>query len=231
MASQTRTAFFAGVRACLPAFPGVLAFSMICSASMVAAGMPPVFVLATGVLVFAGTMQLVGVQLLAAGAPMVVIGLAATIVNLRFVMFGLSLERYLRSEPPALRALMAYMMSDNGYACAISRYMQHPDAPSRAAYYIGANMVVWVGWQVAAVLGVVLGAQIPAAWHLEFCVTLTFLALAITSLRDRPTLAAALTAGTVAVLARGLPLKLGLILASVAGIAAGALYARWTRAR
>ena len=51
--------------------------------------------------------------------------------------------------------------------------------------------------------------------------TLTFIALVVPALRDRPAVGAALTAGLVAVAAHGLPFKLGLVTAAICGIAAG----------
>jgi predicted branched-subunit amino acid permease len=50
---------------------------------------------------------------------------------------------------------------------------------------------------------------------------LTFIALVVPALKDRASVVAAVTAGVVAVLAGGLPLKLGLVSAALAGILAG----------
>ena len=58
---------------------------------------------------------------------------------------------------------------------------------------------------------------------LSFVVSVTFIALVVPALHDRPTVAAALTGGLVAVAAGGLPYGLGLIVGAVAGITVGAL--------
>ncbi len=65
------------------------------------------------------------------------------------------------------------------------------------------------------------GAGVPASWQLDFAVPLTFIALAIPTLKDRPTLVAAGVAGVVAVAGMGLPYNLGLPLAALVGIAVG----------
>jgi len=70
---------------------------------------------------------------------------------------------------------------------------------------------------------VLLGARIPGDWHLEFSIVLTFLAIVAPTIRDRAVAVAALAAGVVAILAWPLPLRLGLIVAVAAGIAAGML--------
>jgi predicted branched-subunit amino acid permease len=68
---------------------------------------------------------------------------------------------------------------------------------------------------------VFLGAQIPRDWSLDFTLPLTFIALGIPTLQDRPTLAAALVGGITAVVLAGLPYRLGLMIGALAGILAG----------
>jgi predicted branched-subunit amino acid permease len=70
-------------------------------------------------------------------------------------------------------------------------------------------------------MGILLGARIPPTWSLDFFLPLTFLALLTPTLIDRPTWAAALTAGISAVALAWLPLKLSLLCAAALGIAAG----------
>ena len=78
--------------------------------------------------------------------------------------------------------------------------------------------------------GALLGAQVPAAWSLDFVVTLSFLVLLAPALRTRADLAVAVVAGAVVLLAAGLPYKLSLVAASLAGIAAG-VAAEWMHRR
>jgi predicted branched-subunit amino acid permease len=75
----------------------------------------------------------------------------------------------------------------------------------------------------------VLGARIPAAWSLEFTISLTFIALGVSVIKDRAMVAAALASACVAALAHPLPYRSGLILAALAGIAAGVTWERWSR--
>ena len=69
--------------------------------------------------------------------------------------------------------------------------------------------------------GDALGAQIPPGWALDFTVALTFIALVVPALTDRPSMAAARSAGVVAVLAAGWPYRLGLVAAAIGGILVG----------
>ena len=72
-------------------------------------------------------------------------------------------------------------------------------------------------------MGVFLGAAIPEEWPLDFALPLTFIAMVVPVLKNRPMVAAALSAGVTALLAYSLPYRLGLILAALVGIVVGTI--------
>jgi len=56
---------------------------------------------------------------------------------------------------------------------------------------------------------------------MDFALPLTFIAMVMPSLKKSPAIAAALSAGVVALLANSLPYRLGLIIAALVGIVVG----------
>lgn len=90
-------------------------------------------------------------------------------------------------------------------------------------FLFGAGLALWSTWQVSTGLGIFLGASLPQSWPLDFALPLTFIALIMPALKNRPAIAAALSAGLVALLAYSLPFKLGLILAALTGILVGTM--------
>jgi predicted branched-subunit amino acid permease len=95
------------------------------------------------------------------------------------------------------------------------------DRPHFHWHFLGAGVTLYLAWQSSVALGIAVGAQVPAAWSLDFAVTLTFIALLVPAVRTRADLAAAIVATAVALLAAGLPYRLALVVAAIAGIAAG----------
>jgi predicted branched-subunit amino acid permease len=81
--------------------------------------------------------------------------------------------------------------------------------------------MLWLTWQVSTAVGVFLGAEIPASWGLDFALALTFIGIVVPTLKTRPMLAAALSAGIVASLTHSLPYSLGLMVAALTGIVVG----------
>jgi 4-azaleucine resistance transporter AzlC len=220
---QLHPQYLAAVKACLPVLPGVMAFGAISGVAMVAAGMPHYLAMLMSVLVYAGSSQLAALQLLSSGTPLAIAVLAALVINLRFSIYSLSIAPHLAAASPRWRPLLSYLLSDNGYAMAIRGYERSQEPAGKVWYYLGSCSAIWITWQIGTLTGIVLGTRIPAVWHLEFSIVLTFLGIVAPTIRDRAVAAAACAAGFTAVLAWSLPLRLGLLVAVAAGITAGML--------
>jgi predicted branched-subunit amino acid permease len=77
-------------------------------------------------------------------------------------------------------------------------------------------------------IGILLASQIPRDWGIGFAGTLVLLGLTIPLIVNRATLAGVIVASAVAVAAAGLPYRLGLVAAILAGIAASVTIDRMT---
>ena len=102
----------------------------------------------------------------------------------------------------------------------IDRYQRPVDRNDAHTYYLGGAITLWLTWLVAIGAGATLGAQLPAALHLEFVIPLYLVGEIVPKLADRATRRAALTAAVVAVVAISAPMHLGVVLAIVAGLGA-----------
>lgn len=226
--SPTRLAFLSGVRAELPILLGVLPFGLIYGVLAVEAGLRNVEAQAMSAVVFAGSAQFVIAQLVAVGSPGLVIIVTAVLINLRHALYSASLAPYIRHLRPRWQWLLAYLLTDEAYAVAITHYRNGQDIKNKHWYFLGAGLALWITWQVSTAIGILLGAQIPPEWSLDFTLALTFIAIVVPSLEEKADLAAALTGGITAVLLFNMPYKLGLIIGALLGIAAGVLVDKYT---
>ena len=222
--------FMSGLRAELPILLGVVPFGMIYGALALGAGLSAGSAQAMSAIVFAGSAQFVLAQLVAVGAPWAVVVLTAFIVNVRHALYSASMAPYLKRFSWRWKGLLAYLLTDECYAVTAIRFARPDPSPYPQWYFLGAGLVLWASWQASTAAGIFLGTQIPAGWSLDFTLALTFIALVVPALKDRAAVAAALTGGVVAVAGNGLPFKLGLVLAALAGILAGALV-EWAEMR
>ncbi len=226
--SQTSRArqFWAGVRAEIPLLVGVFPFGMIYGLLALDAGLDKLPAQGMSAIVFGGSSQIVATQLLHSSAPGLVIVLTIFVVNLRHALYSASVAPYIEHLPRRWKTLLAYLLTDEAYAIVITEYKKKGVTPLGHWFFLGAGLALWTCWQVSSAAGIFLGAAIPSSWSLDFTLALTFIAIVVPLLNDRPSLAAALTAGVTALLAYSLPYKLGLILAAVVGIGVGALLER-----
>jgi len=222
MNKQTQN-FLAGVRAEIPLLISGFPEGMIYGALALNAGLSNVASQMMSTLVFAGSAQFITAQLVHEATPGFVIVLTIAVVNLRHMLYSVSLAPYLASLPMRWKVLLSYLLTDEAYAATVIHYENEGVTPFGHWFFLGAGFSLWFTWQISTALGIFLGAAIPESWSLDFALPLTFIAMVVPVLKNQPAIAAALSAGVVALVAFSLPYKLGLILAALVGIAVGTM--------
>lgn len=220
-----RLAFLLGLRSVLPLLLGVAPFGVIYGVIALQSGIPALAAVAMSSIVFAGSAQFLLAQLAGAGAPLLLSVGAVGLINLRHALYSASVAPLLARLPRRWKLLLAYLLTDEAYAAAIPHLLSAPGRPQgESAHWIlfGTGFGLWAGWQVSTVAGVAIGAQLPAGLGLDFALPLTFIAIVVPMIDSRALLVTALAAGSAAVLLAALPYKLGLFLAALAGLIAGA---------
>ncbi len=213
--------FWVGVRAVFPLLIGVFPFGLIYGTLALGAGLSPTAAQMMSSIVFAGSSQFVAAQLIHDAAPGLVIVLTIAIINLRHMLYSASIAPYLENLSPRWKGLLAYLLTDEAYATTVIHFEEEGTTSTSQWFFLGAGFSLWLTWQSSSALGILLGTAIPTSWPLDFALPLTFIAMVMPVLKDRPVISAALSAGLVALLAYSLPYKLGLILAALVGIMVG----------
>ena len=212
--------FLDGARNTLPILLGVLPFGLFFGALAIEIGLSPIQAQGLSLFVFAGSAQFVAVDLLRQGAAPVVVVLTIFLVNLRHALYSASLAPHVARLPLRWRAAMAWLLTDEAFAVSTPRYRSN-DLDRAHWYLLGSGLALWACWQLSTAAGIAFGAQIPESWSLDFALPLTFLAMLLPALTDRPSWAAAVAGALLSIVLRGLPLGLGLIAAAAAAVGVG----------
>ncbi|HEX4596620.1 MAG TPA: AzlC family ABC transporter permease [Burkholderiaceae bacterium] len=223
LAQVRRAAFMDGMRSFTPGLIATAAWALVTGVVTVRTLLHLGQALAMTGFVFAGSAQLAALPLIAAAAPVWVILLTATIVNLRFVIFSAGLQSYFRHLSLGRRLLLGYLTSDLGYLLALRRWGSQRGGSASTEqvwFFLGISFANWVTWQTMSMVGILMADRIPPSWGLEFVGVLALVTLVVPSLTDVPSVVGVVVAAAVAVLARGLPLKLSVLVAVLAGVAA-----------
>ena len=234
MAFTTRkSAYRKGVADGLPFLLVIIPFSTLFGVIATEAGLNVFETLAFSIVVIAGAAQFTALQLLQENAPTVIVLISALAVNLRMAMYSASLTPWIGSAPLWQRALAAYMTVDQSYVCGIAQYEKEPQmtVPQRMAYFFGAVTPVVPVWYLFTFVGALLGAQVPDTWALDFAIPITFLAMIAPMFRTLAHVVAAIVAVATSLVAVNIPYSLGVIVAGLAGMMAGAQTELWMSRR
>ena len=204
--------------------PGMLAWGLVAGVAMVKGGLGVGLSLAMSFLVYSAGAQLGAIALMADGAPFWIIMLATLCVNLRFVIFSAGLRPYMMPLPRSTRWLLGYLTADLSYVVFMQRYGGELEPkPEQLRYLSGLCAANWIGWQSATVVGVLFADSFPTEWGLSYAGVLALLGLCCTLMRDWQSGLSAAVAFVVTILARGLPLRLNIVVAIAAAVISGML--------
>ncbi len=206
---------------------GVAPFGLVAGVAVAEAHLGVGVSIGLSTVVFAGASQLAMTHVLADGGSVLVAVVAACTINLRMVLYSASLAPHLARERMSRRLMAAYVLTDQAYAVSISRWGDEDDPHLRFAFFVGAGLLLWGVWQVATLVGVLIGGAVPDSLHLDFAIPLVFLVLLVPTITDRPSVVAAVGGGAGAVIGAELGAgDMSILTGALSGIAAGVLAER-----
>ena len=229
--------FRRGAAAILPMLIGVVPFGLIAGTTPVTGGLGMSAAVGFSTIVFAGASQLVAIDSLISGKGAAVAIMAAIAINLRLLLYSASLAPEFGRLPFRERMKIAYLLTDQAYA------VTHAEAENNRAatpdprvaldeagtknlyrYYMGAGLTLWGSWQIATIVGGLIGNSLPSDIPVDFAVPLVFLVLLVPSLVSPSAWVAALVGGgsTIAAAELGLD-QIAVLIGALAGIVAGFL--------
>lgn len=225
--TETNTSWSDGVRAVSPILLSVAPFGLIFGVTSIAADVPALAAWASSFLIFAGASQIAIVEVLDSGGAAAVALVTAIVINARLMMYSADMGRYTRTSPLGTKVGVAYLLTDQAYLVTSHRHPDPESARGAVPFYFGAGVALFLTWQVTTTTGMLLGSAVPESWSLEFAIPLTFMALLVLAIRNRPGLVAAIVGGSIAVVAAPLAYNLGLLVGAFAGVLAGMTSERW----
>jgi 4-azaleucine resistance transporter AzlC len=224
--NDTRAAFARGFWVMAPLWLGVIPFALAYAVTARSAGFSLLQTQALSALVFAGSAQLSAVGLFAAGAAGFEIVLTTLLLNVRHALYGLSLGREFRLTRRE-RPVAAFFLTDESFGVVSgARERSFP-------FLLGAELSLFMMWNLATFGGFLLGAAIPDPERLgvDLIFPVAFLALLVPLVRTRVELTVALASGALAFgLGRVVPGGLPILLTGIGGSLLGAFLTRGTPA-
>ncbi len=215
----------------MPLSLGLIPWSIATGLTMRAYGLSEWEAVAMNLFVYAATAQLGTLPLIVAGAPIGIVWLTAAVLNLRFVIYSAAISPAFRAQSWARRALGSYWLVDALFIVLGARLNAEPDPERRWRLFFAAGLWCWLLWQISGLVGIFAAEWLPRDWPLTFMGTIALLLLLVPLAKEPVMRVTALTSAAVAVVAYDLPLKIGVIVAVLAGLAAGGAWTWGTERR
>lgn len=174
----TRDGVRRGLRAAIPLVVGTFPFGLVVGVISDAKGLSLLETLLMSALVFAGSSQLLALELWTEPAPVLAATLAALVVNIRMAPMGAALAPWLdRLRGVRLWGTLATLV-DHSYAMAVAEQRR---GGRDAGYLLGVGLALWGFWLVAVGLGHVFGAavRLPPGHPVFFAAIATFCAILV----------------------------------------------------
>src|SRR5436305_3811727 len=143
-----------GFRAMMPLWLGVIPFGLAYAVLARDAGLSLLQTQALSLLVFAGSAQVSAVGLFGRGAGGLEIVLTTFLLNVRHVLYGMSLGRVVPLTRRQ-RLVAAYFLTDEAYGVSIAR------GARSFPFVLGTELSLFLVWNIATFAGAVLGGAIP----------------------------------------------------------------------
>ena len=175
-------------------------FGLVYGLSARAAGFSPLEAGAMSLFVFAGASQFVAIGYVLGGFSWVAIVALTAFINARHFLYGAALAPYVARVPRLQRALMAHVLTDEAFALAIAHF-RRIGRGDLWGYWWAAIVVTFIPWNIATLVGVLIGGAIPdpGRFGLDVIFPAAMAGLAVGLVTGRRELVAALVGGVVAV--------------------------------
>ena len=163
-------------RASLPVFAGYIVLGIGFGILLKTKGYGLLWAALSSVFVYAGSLQYVMVNLIAAGAPLITTALTAVMVNARHLFYGISMiDRYKGAGKK--KPYLIFALTDETYSLVCSDESVR-GVRDRHRYYFFLSMFNQIYWITGSVMGSVLGGLITFSTEgIDFALTALFVTI------------------------------------------------------
>ncbi len=212
-------AFFKGALIILPLSIAVIPWGILAGSLAVEAGLFDIQAQAVSALVFAGSVQLVGMGLIKAGASLTTLLLTTLFLTSRHLLYSATMRTRISHLPVHQRLILGFLLTDELFAvCSHQTRKQF-----HFWYAFGAGLSFYLIWQLASLSGILLGQSIPNLdqYGLDFAVAATFIAIVLPTIKKLSVLITVVVALVLSVTFSVLDIEGGIIYSSLIAMSFG----------
>jgi len=208
-----------GTLAMLPLSIAIIPWGILAGSLAVEAGLLGFQAQAVSLFIFAGSVQLVGMALIKAGASLSLLLLTTLFLTSRHLLYSASMRKHIAQLSLPKRLILGFLLTDELFAV-----VAHTKPNAFHFYYaFGAGFSFYLTWQLATLTGIYLGQSIPNLdqYGLDFAVVATFIAIVVPNIKKRSTFVTVISSVVFSVLFSVWQIEGSLIMASLLAMSLG----------
>lgn len=211
----------------LPLNLAVLPWGILCGSLAIQRDFSVLEALLMPLVVFAGSAQLVAIELMANNASLATILFTTFVISSRHFLYGLALRDKLKVLPTRWRYSLGFLLTDELFA--LSGNSKAFVGKLRLIYALVAGGSFYLFWLLWNVTGIVAGSYLPDLTQLglDFAIAVTFIALVVPTVTNLPMVITVAVAALLSVLFKLLHFELDLVAAAIIAMYCGYLTDRW----
>ncbi|WP_085297763.1 AzlC family ABC transporter permease [Cognaticolwellia mytili] len=211
----------------LPLNLAVLPWGILCGSLAIQRDFSVLEALLMPLVVFAGSAQLVAIELMANNASLATVLFTTLVISSRHFLYGLALRDKLKVLPTSWRYSLGFLLTDELFA--LSGNSKAFVGKLRLIYALVAGGSFYLFWLLWNVTGIVAGSYLPDLTQLglDFAIAVTFIALVVPTVTNFPMLITVFVAALLSVLFKLLHFELDLVAAAIIAMYCGYLTDRW----
>jgi len=217
---------------CLQEIPlqlGVFPFGIAYGILGIEVGLTNIQTFLLSIIIFAGVSQIVFAQLFSTFTPSFMIVGTIGIVNLRHILYGVSLSSYLKKLSLKWRIILSYLITDEAFAISYKRFSEEKKTKYMHFHLLGTGITLWTSWQISTLIGIFIGPSIPNSLNLEYVIPLSFIAIVVVSINTKIKLIIFIMSALLSILLRDLPWNLWIITSALISIIIGVLISNFRK--
>lgn len=217
---------------CLQEIPlqlGVFPFGIAYGILGIEVGLTNIQTYLLSIIIFAGVSQIVFAQLFSTFTPSFMIVGTIGIVNLRHILYGVSLSSYLKKLSLKWRIILSYLITDEAFAISYKRFSEEKKTKYMHFHLLGSGITLWTSWQISTLIGIFIGPSIPNSLNLEYVIPLSFIAIVVVSINTKIKLIIFIMSALLSILLRDLPWNLWIITSALISIIIGVLISNFRK--
>lgn len=168
-------------------------------------------------IIFAGASQIAFAKLYLFVSPLTIFT-TVTAINLRHLLYGVSINEYVKTLSLKWRIILSYLLTDEAYAVSIN-YLKKNNLEKYIHYHLlGSGLTLFFTWQVSTLIGIFFGDRLTGFVDLEFIIPLSFIAIITPMIKDKGDLMACIVSGFSSLFFYKLNLEFWIVTSALSGI-------------